>query len=255
RDLSKAVDLQLLLTALAFKYILTGQVSHAHIPDDPTVESERRQIFFGRAISIPTFYVRRQTRNRFLADLLQGVGRVRVSRRYPGYYRVDAGEYCLALTRKLRRDGADLIEAMGLADTVHDLETRLREPERAVGSRLTRAILDETAKKSPLQLNGRRFNEAAERYYRKTLRRHHLEEALAIVAEDLEGLDRQEAYRQILQALLPGSASASSFLAAHRQALLTDGLDAGTLGRLIRLLLLAIHRESRRADGKIRLMA
>nr|MDA8165765.1 hypothetical protein [Desulfobacteraceae bacterium] len=48
-DLSGAVDLQLLLTALAFKYILTGQVSHAHIPDDPTVESERRQIFFGRA--------------------------------------------------------------------------------------------------------------------------------------------------------------------------------------------------------------
>ena len=44
--MGRAVDLQMLLNALAFKYIAEGKLTHQHIPDNPSVESERRQIFF-----------------------------------------------------------------------------------------------------------------------------------------------------------------------------------------------------------------
>jgi hypothetical protein len=58
QDMGPAVTLQNLLYLLAFKYIVTGQISHEHIPDDPSVESERRQVVFGAAIGLPTFFVR-----------------------------------------------------------------------------------------------------------------------------------------------------------------------------------------------------
>ena len=53
RDMASATNLQTLITALAYKYILTGAVSHADIPDHPFVESERRQVFFAAAAGIP----------------------------------------------------------------------------------------------------------------------------------------------------------------------------------------------------------
>src|SRR5208283_411825 len=40
-DMGQAASLQTLITALAYKYILTGEVTHASIPDTPTIESER----------------------------------------------------------------------------------------------------------------------------------------------------------------------------------------------------------------------
>jgi len=60
-DLAGAIRLQGLITALAFKYIMKGDVNHVHIPDDPSIESERRQIFFGAAIGLPTFFVKKDT--------------------------------------------------------------------------------------------------------------------------------------------------------------------------------------------------
>lgn len=54
-DMGKAANLQNLLNALAFKYMAEGKLTHSHIPDDPAVESERRQIFFCAATDIPTF--------------------------------------------------------------------------------------------------------------------------------------------------------------------------------------------------------
>ena len=53
--MGKAANLQNLLNALAFKYMAEGKLTHSHIPDDPAVESERRQIFFCAATDIPTF--------------------------------------------------------------------------------------------------------------------------------------------------------------------------------------------------------
>lgn len=56
-DMEAAADLQVLITMRGYKYILERKVSHRSIPDDPTVESQRRQFFFGSAIGIPIFYV------------------------------------------------------------------------------------------------------------------------------------------------------------------------------------------------------
>ena len=101
-----------------------------HIPDNPTVESERRQFVFGTAIGIPTFYVLKKSRNRFLAMILESASGMRASRRYSGYLRIPAIEYQRALLRLLRRDGGDLIEMLGLEAVVSDLERRINTPQR-----------------------------------------------------------------------------------------------------------------------------
>ena len=129
-DMGRAVDLQVLVTALAYKYILEGKYGHGHIPDDPSVESERRQVFFGAAIGIPTFYVKKKTRNLFMAEILKKTRRTRFSRRYPGYLRVYNLEYRKALIELLKQDAADLIETMGLEHTVKDLSARTEDPSR-----------------------------------------------------------------------------------------------------------------------------
>ncbi len=93
-DMAPAVDLQNLIAALSFRYVLDGHVTHAHIPDDPFLESERRQVFFGAAIGIPTFFVRQDTDNLFLRAIVEKAHNVRASRRYTGYLRVHNIEYC-----------------------------------------------------------------------------------------------------------------------------------------------------------------
>lgn len=70
-DMGGAADLQTLLTALCWKYILKGEVDHKMIPDTPDVESERRQIFFCSAINLPSFYIKTKTSNLFLKSILK----------------------------------------------------------------------------------------------------------------------------------------------------------------------------------------
>ena len=48
--MKEAANLQMLLAALAFKYIISGRISHDDIPSTPFIENERRQILFGAAI-------------------------------------------------------------------------------------------------------------------------------------------------------------------------------------------------------------
>ncbi len=174
RDMAPAVELQALITALAFKYIRDGEVSHAEIPDSPYLESERRQVFFGSALGIPTFYVRRDTRNCFLLRVLQRTERTRTSRRYPKYLRVLRQEYMRALLRTLREDGPELIEAGGYEDTLADLENRIEEG--GAGARLVADILDHIGARSAFSVSAAEFNRGAEQFYRTTLRDRHLEE-------------------------------------------------------------------------------
>lgn len=87
-DMGGALDLQNLLTTLAYHYILTGKIGHNDIPDTPHVESERRQIFFGSAVNLPTFYVKNNTSNLFLKKIVSNIPQTRPSRRYAGYTRV-----------------------------------------------------------------------------------------------------------------------------------------------------------------------
>jgi hypothetical protein len=253
-DLGQATDLQMLINALAFKYMAKGTLSHAEIPDDPTLESERRQIFFAAAIGNPTFFVARNSSNRFLQRIISKTREVRASHRYPGYLRVKVSEYRLALLRVLREDAGDLIEMMGLEETIADLEGRLNDPQnRSASGKLTRGILSELNAKDPMRVNAADFNRGAERYYRGGLRTRHMKEGLAILEEDFRDLDlaaRQggEKERSLLQAL-GEEGGVAGFLASVKGELLTERLDAPTLRRLINLALLTVTRDQAAAEA------
>jgi len=253
-DMGEAVDLQWLLAALSYKYILNGQVSHEDIPDTPHVESERRQIFFGAAIGIPTFFVRRGTPNRFLMRILARVERTRPSRRYPDYVRVYNLEYRRALLSVIREDAPDLVEALGLKGTLERLEDRLLHPEeRSAAGRLTRGILEEARVRTPLALEGEVFNGAAERYYRGTLKRRQMRQALGELERDMAALDqaavRGDPILQRVLADLPGSAGAQSYVSSLRQDILEERAPEEALRHLIVLMLASIRRDRAEAEA------
>jgi hypothetical protein len=98
-----AVDLQTLITRLAYRWVLAGSMHHGDIPDDPCTESERRQIFFAAAIGVPTVFVRANTGNTLLRKIIDQVEQRRPSRRYRGYVRIEVAAYqqaCLKLLQK-----------------------------------------------------------------------------------------------------------------------------------------------------------
>ena len=250
-DLGGAVNLQVLVTALAFKYMAQGRLTHRQIPDDPEIESERRQIFFAVAIGVPTFFVRRDTRNLFLRRILKRTRHVRASRRYPGYLRVMTQEYRRALLALLFDDGADLVEALGLSETLRELSLRLEAPDHhGAAGRLTRGILNELGAADPLRVPAREFNLAAEQYYRETLRRRQFAQGIDLLGEDLRQLERQaqddEACRQALRQLLPEQ-SAPTFLDAVRDDLLAGRAPLPAVRTLIGLVVLSVDRDAANA--------
>ncbi|MDK9716576.1 MAG: hypothetical protein OEL57_01560 [Trichlorobacter sp.] len=246
-DMGRAADLQTLITALAYKYMAEG-VDHQGIPDDPSLESERRQIFFGAAIGLPTFFVSKDTANSFLGRIIGKTQGVRPSKRYPGYLRVQIHEYRLALLRTLREDGAELIEQMGLQDTIADLACRLREPEQyAASGRLTGGILEQLGSRSALNTEARDFNSGAEEYYRTTLRRHQMAEAFELLQGECRLLDQQvaeldEPLRKALLLVLQGQ-GADQCMTLIRQDILQEKADIPTLQRLMNLLLVKVHHD------------
>lgn len=255
-DMRTAADLQLLVTALAYQYILTGRVRHADIPDSPFVESERRQAFFGPAVGVSAFYVRHDSANQFLLRTLEKVDGVRASRRYAGYLRVRHREYQRALFGLLRRDGAALIERLGMEETMRDMQQRLENPQlHSVTSRLTAGILDKAGVADAMKLSGQQFNLAAERYYREDLRERHLREALAELRRRVRSLERRASLvdgplRKAL-ARFGDNDGVGGMLEGAEQAL-CSGRPAPLpwLRRLINLVVLVIQDEmGRRAAG------
>lgn len=255
-DMARAADLQTLITALAYKYMAQG-MEHYRIPDDPSLESERRQIFFGAAIGLPTFFVRRDTANSFLNGIVSATAGVRPSKRYPGYLRVPLDAYRLALIALLRQDAADLIEQMGLQTMLDDLEQRIREPgQHSASGRLTSGILRELGGGSGLSTDAREFNLAAEQYYRTTLRREQTAEACDLLQQQCIKLEQQadqldQEQRHALQMALQGQ-SAGQFLQAVREELIHEQADIPTLQRTVNLLLVKLHHDyqiSRRSSG------
>ena len=251
-DLGGAVDLQTLVTALAFKYMAEGNLSHSHIPDNPSVESERRQIFFGAAIGIPTFYVRKSSGNLFLGRILSRTRGVRMSRRYPGYLRVSNREYCRALLRIILEDAAGLIEALNLMGAMEDLMVRLEQPERySAAGKLTRGILDTVNARSAMAVSAREFNQGAEKFYREELRRRHLFEAFAFLEEECRKLelaaDLDTELKEAVRDVMEGNGAMNLLQSAKREIL--EGRPAAELLRkLIALLLIIIHRDSTEAE-------
>lgn len=251
-DLAAATNLQVLITALAFKYMATGRVRHRHIPDTPFIESERRQVFFDMAVGIPTFYVKRNTRNRFLLKIIKQTDKIRTSRRYPEYLRIYRNEYCRALLKLLWEDAADLIEMFNFNDLLNDLEQRLENPHQySAAGRLIRDISGSDINKARKQ-DADDFNHQAETYYREKLRRQHMEQALALLKEDLWQLengngsvDRQ--LRPLLAEHMQDKSS-KSFCSSIQNDLLNDQLGMQPLKRLLNLMLLAEQRDRLLAD-------
>jgi len=249
-DMAKAVDLQNLLNALAFKYIAEESVTHADIPDDPFIESERRQIIFGQAVGIPTFFVRQDTGNRFLQRIIEKTQRVRPSRRYPGYLRVYHREYCRALVRIIKDDAAELIELLRMTETITDLEKRLEDPEHhsALG-KLTRAILQKAKAPSPMEMQAADFNRTAENYYRNDLRKSHAMEGVRFLEEDLGRIDstacsERQGVRNILRSIDGDRSAAECFIQVLSDANATPEL----LQKLISILLITIGFDRREAE-------
>lgn len=246
RDMAAATDLQRLVTALAHRYVLNGDVTHADIPDTPEVESERRQIFFGAAIGLPTFFVNTRTPNVFMRTIIGRTERTRASHRYPGRTRVYHTEYRRALVALIEKDAADLIEALGLRPMIADLKSRI-EPPRAGSAlnRLVEGILEEAGASDPLQVSAKSFHAAAERYYRGTLLRRFIGEAMDLFADDLKKLANRAASGIAedtagLLAVLNGE-DPVAFLETVRRSVLEGRVSQSVLVKLIRLQVLTIR--------------
>jgi hypothetical protein len=253
RDLGNATSLQALVMALAYKLVVTGRVTHADIPDDPVLESERRQIFFGSAIDLPTFFVQQNSRNRFLQQILASTQRTRSSKRYPGYLRVYNTEYRHALIAFLQKEAAALIESQRHGHTLEDLKLRLDFPrECAASGKLTQQILERLNARDPMAVPAGQFNQVAEDHYREGLKKTHLAESVEYLERDLQRLDQAACLGDIsipkaLDYNLNGQ-SALTFLKNIKRDLLADALDVDTLQRLINLLIFTIHRDQLRAE-------
>ena len=234
-DMGAAVALQNLLSAFAYRSMASGRFSHADIPDDPELESERRQVVFDCAIGLPTFFVHQSTRNQLMTSVLAHTQGIRPSHRYPGYRRVKTDEYRCGLLRFIRAEAPDLVEMLGVGQVLDELEDRLRNPEGRASHRLLRGILAEVGARDPLKVEARTFNLAAERFYRGRLRRQQIDEALCLLEEELSPATAR------LWGLQWGdlglSSNPESYLEAVREELLDDRLNTEEILRLIGLVL------------------
>jgi len=179
---------------------------------------------------------------------------VRPSARYGGYLKVYLQDYQQALVKLLRADAPPLIASQELEDVIEDLESRVRAPELySAAARLNKGILAEAGARRPFALRAREYNTAAEHYYRGTLKRRFLEQALNDLEHDLHTLETErhqdQGLRRALNAVL-GDESALSFLRKCRAAVLAAELPEAELLKLLRLLLVSIHRDAARAGSE-----
>jgi hypothetical protein len=246
-DLDYAIRLQSLLTALAFKYIMKEEVTHLDILDDPSIESERRQIFFGTAIGIPTFFIRKDSKNLFMQKILRQIKKTRHSRRYTGYIRVHNSEYRKALVRIIRQDAADLIEILCMQETIEDLDQRICDAENcSAQAKLTRGILKKAGVKNPMALTATEFNGMAENYYREDLKRRIIDEGFQMLQHDLTKIDswdswRSGTYNLALLSILNGQ-GAGEYLQFRKEEVIEEDTSLAVVKTLIHLMLLTIHQ-------------
>ena len=249
-DMGGALDLQNLITTLAYHYIFSGKVTHATIPDTPHVESERRQIFFGSAVNLPTFYVKSNTDNLFLRKILSQVPKTRASRRYPGYIRVNRMAYLRTLVDIIHTDGREIVAHQRMKGVLSDLRARLHAPDMfAASGRLVSGILDDTQKSSPMQLKGETFNRKAEGYYIDQLRKKQMDQAVTVLQEAFTQMDlwadsRDPGCGEAIFDIL-GETDLLTFIKKIRTPFLEGKLTRKQLKQLIYLIILYVDRETR----------
>jgi hypothetical protein len=251
-DMAEAVDIQNLVTALACRYIIDRKVSHHDIPDRPSIESERRQIFFAGAIGIPTFYVRADTGNRLLRKILAHVRNQRNSRRYKGYIRVKIADYKRALLQIIETDGADLIDQLGLAPRMRSLLRRLTDESASTYGKIIDAVQKEhPGKRAPQNVPADEFNLAAERYYRSVLKQKHLGESFSVFVDDCKRLDQLEDphFRQVM-AKISQDISGAEFVLRQRVAIINETAEPEIVLQLLRMELAIINYERNRNENK-----
>ena len=247
RDMAPAASLQQFLLALSYRLAMQGDVTHEQIPDDPTFESERRQPFFFSAAGVPAFYVRRDSRNQFLAEILRHCKKTRTSRRHPGYFRVSIRDYRRALLTYIDETAGDLVEAMNMQTTLSDLATRCDDEQQQASHRLLAGILGDSGT-DPMRLEAREFNRMAEAYYRENLRCRHLREAIAHMREDIGELERT-AVGEVRGALRHGVRiqDPERFLAGVEERIVSDQLSLHEISSLLNLMILLSCRDRLRA--------
>ena len=244
-DMAEAVDMQNLVTALAYKYILEEKVCHRDIPDVPSIESERRQIFFGSAIGIPTFYVRYNTDNRFMRKILSFVQFSRKSNRYRGYVRVKNSEYKLALLKVLRQDGAGLIKKLNVSDRLVSLEEKLSGSAKTAQHRILNGVRNQQPhRKGPFSVSADNFNSSMEEYFRGELKRQHIREGLDVLMNDCTTLEHQteNGFSQLISKITPGS-SAANYIATNVEKIVSETVDSATLENILHICLAVIHHQ------------
>lgn len=252
-DMAEAVDLQNLLTAVAYRLVLEGRICHADIPDQPFIESERRQIFFAAAIGIPTVYIRADTANRLLRQILSFVDHQRQSRRYRNYIRITVADYRLALLKFLEETGQDTMARLDGGRQLIGLRQRLEDPGRTAWHR----IIDGAAsgmgsRRSAARLPAQEVNSATESYYRTTLRLAQMAEGYAVLKEDCRRLQKTDPLLvgQVMAAM-DRSCSPIDFLNRVEPDIIGEDATAETIRNVLHLALAVIDAERTRSRSAI----
>ena len=243
RDMAPAASLQQFLLALSYRLAMQGDVTHDQIPDDPTSESERRQPFFFSAAGVPAFYVRRDSRNPLLTEILRHCKKTRTSRRHPGYFRVSIRDYRRALLTYIDETARDLVDTMDVQATLADLAGRSTDEEQQANHRLLSGILGDSGV-DPMRVEAREFNRQAEEFYRESLRRQHLREAIHHLHQDTIDLERT-AVGEIRGALRHGVRiqDPERFLAGVDERMVSDDLSPHEISAVLNLMILLSWRE------------
>ena len=242
-----AVNLQVLVTALATRWVSEGQITHHHIPDDPPTESERRQIFFATAIGVPTVFIRADNRNLLMRRILALVERQRPSRRYRGYLRIEVEAYRHACLTLLAQESAPFVPASGVREELERLEQRMAGSMPGAAGQLTSALLNQQGERGndPLRVPAKAFNQAAEHYYRHALRHRHTADGLQTLIADGRALERATGpvvnalCRQLLGAMPP-----NLFIREAGRRVLAEEATADELQTFILLVVLIIHLQT-----------
>jgi hypothetical protein len=249
-DLADTVALQSLMTALASKYVLSGRYNHRDIPSTRFLESERRQMFFASAAGVKAVYIRKDSENRLLMDIVRATRRSRSSSRYSGFIKVYLDDYREAVLSLIERDAADLIEIMGLRATVDGLRAKLTDPRQSATGRLTQAVLDRCNARSPMDVTAREFNLAAERYYREDHRSDQVRWALDLLERSADELDRRRLEDDSLRgavAALVGLRGVGDFVRHIRPRVMAETITRTELERLLGITVLVIQTDAEAA--------